>query len=97
LLSNGVDPAGLSATPQLLLQNVPRRLDLVNTHVNPRPSSKSTHAFTALGSLAPQALLEIGDNVRDDAALSKSFIASIAENVVLVSVSGFTWANQRSY
>lgn len=34
------------------------------------------------------ALLEIGDNVRDDAALSKSFIASIAENGVLVPITG---------
>ena len=34
------------------------------------------------------ALLDIGDNVRDDAALSKSFIASIAENGVLVPITG---------
>ena len=34
------------------------------------------------------ALLEIGDNVREDAALSKSFIASIAENGVLVPITG---------
>lgn len=33
-------------------------------------------------------LLDIGDNVRDDAALSKSFIASIAENGVLVPITG---------
>ncbi|KPN48320.1 ParB/RepB/Spo0J family partition protein [Mycobacterium intracellulare] len=32
------------------------------------------------------AILEIGDNVRDDAALGKSFIASIAENGVLVPI-----------
>jgi ParB family transcriptional regulator, chromosome partitioning protein len=34
------------------------------------------------------ATLEIGDNVRDDAALSKAFIASIAENGVLVPITG---------
>jgi hypothetical protein len=34
------------------------------------------------------AILEIGDNVRDDAALSKAFIASIAENGVLVPITG---------
>jgi ParB family chromosome partitioning protein len=33
-------------------------------------------------------LLNIGDNVRDDAALSKAFIASIAENGVLVPITG---------
>ena len=33
-------------------------------------------------------LLDIGDNVRDDAALSKAFIASIAENGVLVPITG---------
>lgn len=32
------------------------------------------------------ALLDIGDNVRDDAALSKAFIANIAENGVLVPI-----------
>ena len=32
------------------------------------------------------ALLDIGDNVRDDAALSKGFIANIAENGVLVPI-----------
>ena len=34
------------------------------------------------------ASLEVGDNVRDDAALSKAFIASIAENGVLVPITG---------
>ena len=34
------------------------------------------------------AALEIGDNVRGDAALSKAFIASIAENGVLVPITG---------
>jgi ParB family transcriptional regulator, chromosome partitioning protein len=34
------------------------------------------------------ALLDTGDNVRDDAALSKAFIASIAENGVLVPITG---------
>ena len=34
------------------------------------------------------ALLDIGDNVRDDAALSKAFIANIAENGVLVPITG---------
>ena len=34
------------------------------------------------------ASLEIGDNVRDDAALSKEFIASIAENGVLIPITG---------
>lgn len=33
-------------------------------------------------------MLEIGDNVRDDAALSKEFLASIAENGVLVPITG---------
>ncbi|BBC69102.1 hypothetical protein MMRN_p0710 (plasmid) [Mycobacterium marinum] len=33
-------------------------------------------------------LLDIGDNVRDDAALSKAFIANIAENGVLVPITG---------
>ena len=33
-------------------------------------------------------LLDIADNVRDDAALSKAFIASIAENGVLVPITG---------
>jgi ParB family chromosome partitioning protein len=33
-------------------------------------------------------LLDIGDNVRDDAALSKEFIASIAELGVLVPITG---------
>lgn len=37
--------------------------------------------------LAP-ALLDIGDNVRDDAALSKQFVANIAENGVLVPITG---------
>jgi ParB family transcriptional regulator, chromosome partitioning protein len=37
--------------------------------------------------LAPT-LLDIGDNVRDDAALSKAFIANIAENGVLVPITG---------
>jgi hypothetical protein len=47
---------------------------------------------------APQALLEIGDDVRDDAALRKSFIAGIAEHGVLVGISRFEWGwNQRSY
>lgn len=34
------------------------------------------------------ALLDIGDNVRDDAALSKAFITNIAENGVLVPITG---------
>jgi hypothetical protein len=34
------------------------------------------------------ATLEIGDNVRDDAALSKEFVASVAENGVLVPITG---------
>lgn len=33
-------------------------------------------------------LLDIGDNVRDDAALSRAFIANIAENGVLVPITG---------
>ena len=33
-------------------------------------------------------LLDVGDNVRDDATLSKAFIASIAENGVLVPITG---------
>ncbi|WP_204815342.1 ParB/RepB/Spo0J family partition protein [Mycobacterium riyadhense] len=33
-------------------------------------------------------LLDIGDNVRDDAALNKAFIANIAENGVLVPITG---------
>lgn len=33
-------------------------------------------------------LLDVGDNVRDDAALSKAFIANIAENGVLVPITG---------
>ena len=33
-------------------------------------------------------LLDIGDNARDDAALSKAFVASIAENGVLVPITG---------
>lgn len=33
-------------------------------------------------------MLEIGDNVRDDAALGKEFLASVAENGVLVPITG---------
>ena len=33
-------------------------------------------------------MLDVGDNVRDDAALSKEFLASIAENGVLVPITG---------
>ena len=47
----------------------------------------NSESFGTLEHLDP-ALLEIGENVRDDAALSKSFIASIAENGVLVPITG---------
>ncbi|HME74641.1 MAG TPA: hypothetical protein VKI00_03005 [Mycobacterium sp.] len=51
---------------------------------------QDSNAVESIGTLEhlDPALLEIGENVRDDAALSKSFIASIAENGVLVPITG---------
>lgn len=58
--------------------------DITTTEVH---NSSTVESIGTLEHLDP-ALLEIGDNVRDDAALSKSFIASIAENGVLVPITG---------
>lgn len=51
-------------------------------------ADEATTADAALGTLEhlDPAILQIGDNVRDEAALSKSFLASITENGVLVPI-----------
>ncbi|WP_276823297.1 ParB/RepB/Spo0J family partition protein [Mycolicibacterium mageritense] len=53
-------------------------------------TAKSDATAQAIGTLEylDPIMLEIGDNVRDDAALSKDFLASIAENGVLVPITG---------
>uniref|UniRef100_UPI0014825DFC ParB/RepB/Spo0J family partition protein n=2 Tax=Mycobacteriaceae TaxID=1762 RepID=UPI0014825DFC len=54
------------------------------------PESTGIEAGQVIGTLEhldPMSL-DIGDNVRDDAALSKAFIASVAENGVLVPITG---------
>ena len=55
-----------------------------------RPSTEAANAGIEHGTLEhlDPTLLDIGDNVRDDAALSKDFIASIAELGVLVPITG---------
>src|SRR6201993_702883 len=52
------------------------------------PSTEAANAGIEHGTLEQldPTLLDIGDNVRDDAALSKAFIANIAENGVLVPI-----------
>jgi ParB family chromosome partitioning protein len=52
--------------------------------------SAATVADQPIGTLEhlDPTLLDIGDNVRDDAALSKAFVANIAENGVLVPITG---------
>ena len=57
------------------------------TDITTEVHDNCTESIGTLEHLDP-ALLEIGDNVREDAALSKSFIASIAENGVLVPITG---------
>lgn len=54
------------------------------------PDAADTAADLPAGTLEhlDPMLLDIGDNVRDDAALSKTFIANIAENGVLVPITG---------
>ena len=54
------------------------------------PSTEAANAGIEHGTLEhlDPTLLDIGDNVRDDAALSKDFIASIAELGVLVPITG---------
>ena len=55
-----------------------------------RPSTEAANAGIEHGTLEhlDPTLLDIGDNVRDNAALSKDFIASIAELGVLVPITG---------
>jgi ParB family chromosome partitioning protein len=57
------------------------------TIATPADANASDQAIGTLQYLDP-IMLEIGDNVRDDAALSKEFLASIAENGVLVPITG---------
>ena len=54
------------------------------------PSTEAPNAGIEHGTLEhlDPTLLDVGDNVRDDAALSKGFIASIAELGVLVPITG---------
>ncbi|MDV3218847.1 ParB/RepB/Spo0J family partition protein [Mycobacterium avium] len=58
--------------------------DIINT------DNAATAADQPIGTLEhlDPTLLDIGHNVRDDAALSKAFIANIAENGVLVPITG---------
>lgn len=60
------------------------------TDTTPTAEVTDTISSQPIGTLEhlDPALLVIGDNVRSDAALSKSFIASIAENGVLVPITG---------
>jgi ParB family transcriptional regulator, chromosome partitioning protein len=51
------------------------------------PQPGSDHPIGTLEHLDP-ATLDIGDNVRDEASLTKEFLASIAENGVLVPITG---------
>jgi hypothetical protein len=57
------------------------------TTATPAEANGTDQAVGTLEYLDP-IMLEIGDNVRDDAALSKEFLASIAENGVLVPITG---------
>ena len=57
------------------------------TTATPADANATDQAIGTLQYLDP-IMLEIGDNVRDDAALSKEFLASIAENGVLVPITG---------
>lgn len=51
------------------------------------PQAGSDHPIGTLEHLDP-ATLDIGDNVRDEASLTEEFLASIAENDVLVPITG---------
>ena len=60
---------------------------MTDTTTTESTASSADQPIGTLEHLDPT-LLDIGDNVRDDAALSKAFIANIAENGVLVPITG---------
>jgi ParB family transcriptional regulator, chromosome partitioning protein len=71
-------------TDAWLTQKGSTMTDTANTEIAANGTEQPTGTLEHLD----PTLLDIADNVRDDAALSKAFVASIAENGVLVPITG---------